>query len=59
MYITNPVSDRMIICITKKIFEIPVCFEVRFQVDLGRHRVIWMMDVLPGIWVPIHLDSDQ
>lgn len=57
---TNSASDRMIIRFTKKqILESPLRFEVRVQVDLGGHQVAWTMDVLPGMRVLIHLDSDQ
>ncbi len=46
--------------ITKKqAFECPLRFEVRVQVELGGHQVAWTKDVLPGMRVLIHLDSDQ
>jgi hypothetical protein len=57
---TNSASDRMIIRFTKmQTLESPLRFEVHVQVDLGGHLVDWTMDVLPGMRVPIHLDSDQ
>ncbi len=57
---TNSASDRIIIRITKKqTLESSLRFEVRVQVELGGHQVAWTMDVLPGMRVPIHLDSDQ
>jgi len=57
---TNTASNRLIIRITKKkTLECPLSFEVRIQVELGGHRVTWTMDVLLGMRVPIHLDSDQ
>ena len=57
---TNSASDRMVIRITKKqTFECPLRFEVYVQVKPGVHRVVWKMDVLPGMRIPIHLDSDQ
>jgi len=57
---TNPASDRLIIRITKKkTLKYPLRFEVRIQVDLDGHQVAWAMDVLPGMQVPIHLDSNQ
>jgi hypothetical protein len=43
----------------KQTLECPLYFEVRLQVDLGGHQVVWTMDVLPRMLVPIHLDSDQ
>jgi hypothetical protein len=57
---TNLASDRVIIRFTKKqTLEYLLCFEVRVQVELGDHRVVWMMDMLPGMRVPIHLGADQ
>ena len=57
---TNSASDRMIIRFTKKqTLESSQRFEVRVQVELGGHRVGWTMDLLPGMRVPIHLDSGQ
>ena len=57
---THPASDRMIIRFTKKqALESQLHFEVRVQIDLGGRQVAWTMDVLPGMWVPIHLDSNQ
>jgi len=57
---TNPASDRLIIRFVKKqTFECPLCFEVCVQVELDGRQVVWTMDVLPGMRVPIHLDSDQ
>jgi hypothetical protein len=50
----------MIIRFSKKqALESPLRFEVSVQIDLGGHRVAWTMDLLPGMRVPIHLDSDQ
>jgi hypothetical protein len=43
----------------KQTFACPLRFEVRIQVQLGGHEVGWMMDVWPGMRVPIYLDSDQ
>jgi len=40
-------------------FECPLRFEVRVQVELGGHQVVWTMDVLPGMRVSIRLDQDQ
>lgn len=37
----------------------PLRFEVRVQVEFGGYQVAWTMDELPGMRVPIHLDSDQ
>lgn len=57
---TNPASDRIIIRFTKKqTLECPLRFVVRIQVDLGGHQVVWTMDVLPGMRVPIYPDSDR
>ncbi len=57
---TNSASDRMIIRFTKKeTIECLLRFEARVQVELGGHKVAWTMDVLPGMRVPIYLDSDQ
>jgi hypothetical protein len=43
----------------KQAFAYPLRFEVRVQVEVGGHRVVWTMDVLPGMRVPIRLDQDQ
>jgi hypothetical protein len=43
----------------KQTFAYPLRFEVRVQVELGDHQVVWTMDVLPGMRVPIRLDQDQ
>ena len=43
----------------KQTFEYPLRFEVRVQVELGGHQVVWTIDVLPGMRVPIRLDQDQ
>ena len=43
----------------KQTFAYPLRFEVRIQVELGGHQVVWTMDVLPGMRVPICLDQDQ
>jgi hypothetical protein len=43
----------------KQTFACPLCLEVRVQVELGGHQVVWTMDVLPGMRVPIRLDQDQ
>ncbi len=57
---TNSTSHRMITRIIKKqTFECPLRLEVRAEVELGGHQVALTMDVLPGMRVPIHLDSDQ
>jgi hypothetical protein len=49
----------MIICFRKKqAFECPLYFEVCVQVELSGREVVWTMDVLPGMRVHIHLDSD-
>ena len=45
--------------VKKQTFACPLRFEVRVRVQLGGHEVGWMMDVLPGMRVPIYLDSDQ
>ena len=53
-------SDGITIQFAKKqTFAYPLRFEVRVQVDLGSHQVVWTMDVLPGMRVPIRLDHDQ
>jgi hypothetical protein len=46
-------------CAKKQTFAYPLRFEVRIQVELGGHQVVWTMDVLPGTRVPIRLDQDQ
>src|SRR5207302_10401738 len=57
---TNSALDRMIIRFkNKEILECPLYFEVRVQIELGGHQVIWTMDVLPGKRNPLPLDSDQ
>ncbi len=33
----------------KQTFECPLRFEVRVQVELGGHPVVWTMDALPGM----------
>ncbi len=43
----------------KQTFVYPLCIEVRVQVELGGHELLWTMDVLPGMRVPIRLDQDQ
>ncbi len=43
----------------KQTFECPLRFEVRVQVELGGHPVVWTMDALPGMRLPIRLDQDQ
>ncbi len=43
----------------KQTFAYPLRFEVRVQIEVGGHQVVWTMDVLPGMRVPIHLDQDQ
>ncbi len=46
---TNLASDRLVIRTTKKqAFECPLCFEVRIQVELDGHPLVWTMAVLPG-----------
>jgi len=46
-------------CANKQTFAYPLCIEVRVQVELGGHQVVWTMDVLPGMRVSIRLDQDQ
>jgi hypothetical protein len=43
----------------KQTFEYQLHFEVRVQVELGGHELVWAMDVLPGMGVSIRLDQDQ
>ena len=43
----------------KQTFAYPLCIEVRVQVELGGHQVVWTMNVLPGMRVSIRLDQDQ
>jgi hypothetical protein len=43
----------------KQSFVYPLGFEVRVQVELGGHELVWTMDVLPGMRVPICLDQNQ
>jgi hypothetical protein len=46
-------------CAKKQTFAYPLCIEVLVQVELGGHQMVWTMDVLPGMRVPICLDQDQ
>src|SRR5258708_26671885 len=46
-------------CAKKQTFASPLCIAVRVQVELGGHQMVWTMDVLPGMRVPIRLDQDQ
>ena len=46
-------------CANNQTFAYPLCIEVRVRVELGGHQVVWTMDVLPGMRVPIRLDQDQ
>jgi hypothetical protein len=52
--------DGIIIQFAKnQTFAYPQCIEVRVQVELGGHQMVWTMDVLPGMRVPIRLDQEQ
>jgi hypothetical protein len=46
-------------CAKNQTFACPLRFEVRVQVELGGHQVVWTMVVLPGMRVSIRLDQDQ